>query len=108
MTQNDRTAIVSFVVQNKGSAEHRSHAQHTKEICGHILHFDHRRRFVSSRSEFPRCSVGVGRNRLQRVALAAPIKKVGEGDILDRSGARLLRCRFPVRKHHSLQRNQSF
>src|SRR2546430_11598593 len=63
MTQNDRTAIVSFVVQNKGSAEHRSHAQHTKEICGHILHFDHRRRFVSSRSEFPRCSVGVGRNR---------------------------------------------
>src|SRR5205807_2359749 len=71
MTQNDRTAIVSFVVQNKGSAEHRSHAQHTKEICGHILHFDHRRRFVSSRSEFPRCSVGVGRNRLQRVALEA-------------------------------------
>src|SRR5882724_2448094 len=108
MTQNDWTAIVPFVVQNKRTAEHRSHAQHTKEICGHILHLNHRRRFVSWRGELPSCAVGIGRDRIQRVGLAPPVEKVGERDVFNRSGACILRCSFPLGKHLCLQRNQSF
>src|SRR5438552_17572582 len=78
MTQNDWTAIVPFVVQNKGAAEHRSHAQHTKEICGHILHLDHRRGFVSWRGELPSCAVGIGRDRIQRVWLRQSKKSGNE------------------------------
>src|SRR5437016_3588012 len=118
MTQNDRTAIVSFVVQNKGSAEHRSHAQHTKEICGHILHFDHRRRFVAASpcgnttvcSEINRSDSGNGKARSNtplttlNIAVVAPIPNASVSTMIRLNLRFVLNCRSAKTKSRCIQK----